>query len=65
MKSEFKGEKEMDKQKQRVRLIETGEIFESATQCAKELGVSHSSVIRCAQGKISRCAGYHIEYIDE
>lgn len=55
----------MDKQKQRVRLIETGEIFESATKCAKELGVSLSSVIRCAQGKIPRCAGYHIEYMDE
>lgn len=51
--------------KRRVRLVETGEIFESAHQCAEELGVAPSSVIRCAHNNRGQCKGYHIEYIDE
>lgn len=53
-----------DPRKRRVRLIETGEIFESARACAEELGVAHTSVLRCANHHTNRCKGYHIEFVD-
>lgn len=47
-----------------VRLVETGEIFDSAHACAEELNVSHSTVLKCAHNRIGRCKGYHIEFVE-
>lgn len=47
-----------------IRIIETGMIFETRTQCANYLGVGVSSVSQCLSGKIHTCAGYHLEAIE-
>lgn len=62
--NESKKDKKLDPRKRRVRLVETGEVFESIHACAEELGVSHSSVMRCANNQTGRCRGYNIEYVD-
>jgi superfamily II DNA or RNA helicase len=60
--------KRKDKHKRKVRCIETGEIFESATAAAKWLGLGHDSVASCCRnrerGKITICGGYHWEYVE-
>ena len=42
---------------------ETGDLYETRTQCAKALGVQVSSVSQCLSGKTHTCAGYHLKII--
>lgn len=48
-----------------VRIVETGEIFDTRTQCAEHLDVSVGMISMCLSGKAKSCRGYHIELIDE
>ena len=48
----------------RIRIVETGKIFETATDCARYLGRSISAVSMCLSGRNSTCSGYHLELID-
>lgn len=47
----------------RIRIVETGEIFETGTDCANYLGVSKSAISSCLSGRFSTCKGYHLELI--
>lgn len=47
----------------RVRCIETGQEFSSATEAVKFTGFS--SIPACAQGKTKTAGGYHWEYVEE
>lgn len=47
-----------------VRIIETGEIFDTRTQCAEHLGVSVGMISMCISGKVKSCKGFHIELIN-
>lgn len=57
-----RGSKSSTINNRRVRIIETGEVFESCKECGKHLGVTGASVGRCASGAMYTCCGYHIEY---
>jgi len=48
-----------------VRIIETGQTFESVRECARYLGCSHSNISLCLNGVQKSCKGYHFEYCDE
>lgn len=50
-----------------VRCIETGKIYSSATEAAKEIGVHRSSIYACALKKKGRktTGGYHWEYVED
>lgn len=45
-----------------VRIVETGEVYESQSECARRLGVSQQSVALCLAGRSQTCRGYHLEY---
>ena len=45
-----------------VRIVETGEVFESQTECARRLGVTQANIWQCLAGRQSTCRGYHLEY---
>ena len=45
-----------------VLIVETGEIFESVTECARRIGCDHSSISHCLAGRSRTCRGYHLEY---
>ena len=45
-----------------IRIVETGEIFESQRECARRLGCSEATVSRCLTGKLSTHLGFHFEY---
>jgi hypothetical protein len=49
--------------KKPVRIIDTGQEFDSAKACADYLGVDSASVRKCIYGESKTCCGYRIEYI--
>jgi hypothetical protein len=46
------------------RVIETGEIFETRTQCAEYLNVNPSMITMYLNGQVKSCRGYHIEVVE-
>lgn len=47
-----------------IRIVETGEIFETEKDCATYLRRSPAAVSACLNGINYTCAGYHLELID-
>lgn len=47
-----------------VRIVETGEIFETSDECARYLGRSKAAISMCLNGINSTCAGYHLELVE-
>lgn len=45
-----------------VRIVETGEIFESIRECARRIGCSEAHISNCLAGRRSGYLGYHFEY---
>ena len=45
-----------------IRIIETGEIFESVSECARRIGGDQGAIWRCLTGRQSTHLGYHFEY---
>lgn len=46
-----------------IRIIETGEVFNSIRECARHIGGDHSAIRRCLMGIEGSCKGYTFEYI--
>lgn len=46
-----------------IRIVETGEVFESVSECAQRIGCHHSTISNCLAGRQSTCRGYHFEYV--
>ena len=47
----------------RVKIIETGEVFDSLTDCAKHIKGFKAAVSACLHGKVKSHMGYHFEEI--
>lgn len=47
----------------RIKVIETNDIFDSITECARVIGCDPSSISKCLSGLISHVKGYHFETI--
>ena len=45
-----------------IRIVDTGETFESLTECARRLGCSRQNISACLAGRTQTCRGYHLEY---
>ena len=45
-----------------IRIVETGEVFESQRDCAIRIGVSQPAIANCLAGRSRTCRGYHLEY---
>lgn len=46
-----------------IRIIETGEIFESSLECEKAIGGNNRHINDCLKGRQRTHRGYHFEYI--
>lgn len=46
-----------------IRIVETGEIFESISECARRIGGYQPSISACLAGRQSTHLGYHFEYV--
>lgn len=48
----------------KVMIVETGEIFNSITECAEHIGGYVSGVSACLRGKVHTHKGYHFEFVN-
>lgn len=48
----------------KVRIIETGEVFDSLHECARQLGGNFKAISNCIRGKSKTHLGYHYEVVD-
>ena len=48
-----------------IRIVETGEIFESISECARRIGGYSSGISDCLAGRQSTHCGYHFEYVED
>lgn len=48
----------------KVRVVETGEIFNSIHECASALNLSLTGICKCVNGAAYTCGGLHFEKID-
>lgn len=54
-----------DKRKKTVRCIELNQIYESASEAARQLKLHRSSISRCCEKKMNSTGGYHWEFVEE
>ena len=47
-----------------VYCVELDKVFYGAREAAKELGISHSGIIRCCKGEYKSSHGYHFRYAE-
>ena len=45
-----------------IRVVETGDVYESQAECARRIGVSQPAIAQCLAGRSQTCRGYHLEY---
>jgi NUMOD4 motif/HNH endonuclease len=48
-----------------IRIIETGDVFDSQHDCARAMGWRQSDIANCLSGRQKSHHGYHFEYIDK
>ena len=48
-----------------IRIVETGEVFESQRECARRIGGDHGAIWGCLAGRRSTHLGFHFEYVKE
>ena len=48
-----------------VRIVETGEIFDSLNACARAIGGRHGCIQQCLNGRQRSHRGYTFEYVDD
>ena len=48
-----------------VKCVETGEIFSSMAEAAREKNVTHTNVYKCCHGQQQTTGGYHWEFVEE
>lgn len=49
-----------------IRIVETGEIYQSINECARAINASRKNIAQCLNDKYQRntCNGYHFEYVE-
>lgn len=52
-----------EKRRRKVRVIETGIIYDSVIQCARETGCYTGAIANCCNGTASHHHGYHFEWV--
>ena len=47
----------------KVKVVETGEVFNTVFQCAKAINGNDADILRCINGKRKTHKGYHFEKV--
>ena len=50
---------------ERVQIVETGEIYESESECARAIGGFQTSIAACLSGRLHTHRGYHFRRVDD
>ena len=51
------------RKKRAIKILETGEEFQSIMDCERSTGISNKHINDCLRGRQKTCYGYHFEYI--
>lgn len=54
-----------DKRKRPVKCIELNQIYESASEAARQLGLQRPNISRCCEKKLKSTGGYHWEFVED
>lgn len=54
-----------EKNRRPVRVLETGQVFGSAKECARALGCATSAISQCCHGYAKQHHGYHFAFADQ
>lgn len=57
-------EKASEAKFRKVRCITTGKVYNSIKEAVEELGLQHSNIVACCNGRRHKCGGMEWEYID-
>lgn len=49
----------------KIKCIETNTIYYGIRECAREMNLNHSSILKVLQGKYQKAGGYTFEYVEE
>ena len=49
----------------KIKCIETNTIYYGIRECAREMNLNHSSILKVLQGKYQKAGGYTFEYFEE
>lgn len=49
---------------ERIKIVETGEVFRSASECARAIGGTACGICDCKNGRQKKHRGYHFEFYD-
>lgn len=63
IKSAFERGSKLPSRRISVRVIETGDIYDSIAECARSLECDKTCISRCLIGKIDNVKGYHFEIV--
>lgn len=53
-----------EKLSKRVRVIETGAVYPSVNECARQTGCFTTQISQCCKGEIAQHKGLHFEFVD-
>lgn len=48
-----------------IRVLETGIVYPSVRECARNIGADHRHIHKCLKGQYKQHKGFHYEYADE
>ena len=57
-------ERQAKSKSKKVLCVETGVIYESIVECARQTGLPKSSIWRCCNNKNKTCGGFHWEFVN-
>lgn len=49
----------------RIRIVETGDVYENCRECGDAIGVDPSNISRCLHGQIKTVKNLHLEYYND
>jgi hypothetical protein len=48
----------------KVRVVETGNVYDSIRACGRDIGCNQSDICKCLNGKSPHVKGFHFEYME-
>lgn len=46
-----------------IRVVETGKVYNSINECARDIGSGSSDICKCLQGRQGTCKGFHFQKV--
>ncbi len=61
----FQTKRECKDIKKPVKVVETGKVYDSITECAKDIRGTVSGIVDCKKGRQRAHRGYHFDFLED